>query len=58
LRKMAAEKAAERQVQEHYSSIIALARNGKSAEEIAEFFGIDQDLTASAVEKVQTASNS
>jgi len=57
LRKMAAEKAAERQVQEHYSSIIALAKNGKSAEEIAGFFGIDQDMTAEAVEKVKAASN-
>lgn len=57
LRKMAAEKAAERGVQEHYHSIIALARNGKSAEEISGFFGLDKNLTAQAVEKIKTASN-
>jgi hypothetical protein len=45
----AEEKRLEREVQESYPSIIALAQNGKTAEEIAAFFDLDQDLTEKAV---------
>ena len=49
LYELAEERRLEREVQEHYQSVVALARNGKTAEEIAEFFGLDRDLTEKAV---------